>query len=117
VVELRHLFSVSLIPFTTEWIADSRLAAAPVAFYAAIFVLVNVTYLALCWEVVDRPAHEDVSHRLGSLLRMRSFITIGVFAAAAVVVLIWPVAAMALICLCLIGYLRPDVPAEKNAGD
>ena len=26
-----HLFSVSLIPFTTEWIADSRLAAAPVA--------------------------------------------------------------------------------------
>ncbi|MET0993027.1 MAG: TMEM175 family protein [Mycobacterium sp.] len=25
-----HLFSVSLIPFTTGWIADSRLAAAPV---------------------------------------------------------------------------------------
>ena len=25
-----HLFSVSLIPFTTEWIAESRLAAAPV---------------------------------------------------------------------------------------
>ena len=42
-----HLFSVSLIPFATVWIADSRLAAAPVALYAAIFVLVNVTYLAL----------------------------------------------------------------------
>ena len=26
-----HLFSVSLIPFTTGWIADSRLASAPVA--------------------------------------------------------------------------------------
>ena len=48
-----HLFSVSLIPFTTGWIADSRLAAAPVAMYAAIFVLVNITYIALCWEVVD----------------------------------------------------------------
>jgi uncharacterized membrane protein len=56
-----HLFSVSLIPFATVWIADTRLAAAPVALYAAVFVLVNVTYLALCWEAVDRPAREDVS--------------------------------------------------------
>jgi hypothetical protein len=44
------------------------------------------------------------------LLRMRSFVTIGVFAAAAFVALKWPVVAMALICLCLVGYLRPDVP-------
>lgn len=45
-----HLFSVSLIPITTEWIADSRLAAAPVVLYASVFVLVNITYLALCQE-------------------------------------------------------------------
>ena len=110
-----HLFSVSLIPFTTEWIADSRLeAAAPVALYALVFVLVNITYLALCTEVVDRPAHEDISHRLQRLLRMRSFITIGGFAAAAIVALRWPILGMTLICLCLIVYLRPDIPAVKN---
>jgi TMEM175 potassium channel family protein len=109
-----HLFSVSLIPFTTEWIADSRLAAALVVLYASVFVLVNITYLALCFEVVDRPAHEDITQRMRRLLRMRSFITVGVFAAAAVVALRWPVVAMVLICLCLIGYLRPDVPAQKN---
>jgi uncharacterized membrane protein len=112
-----HLFSVSLIPFATEWIADSRLAAAPVALYAAIFVLVNVTYLALCWEAVDRPAHENVSQLMRRLLRMRSFVTIGVFAAAAVVALKWPVVAMALICLCLVGYLRPDIPTPHEGGD
>jgi uncharacterized membrane protein len=113
-----HLFSVSLIPFTTEWIADSRLAAAPVTMYAAIFVLVNVTYLALCWEAVDRPAHEDVSQRMRRLLRMRSFITIGVFAAAAVVALRWPVVGIAMICLCLVGYLRPEVlPAKSHTSD
>ena len=105
-----HLFSVSLIPFATEWIAESRLAAAPVALYAAVFVIVNVTYLALCWEAVDRPAHEDVSQRMRRLLRMRSFVTIGVFVAAALIALKWPVVAVALICLCLITYLRPDVP-------
>jgi uncharacterized membrane protein len=109
-----HLFSVSLIPFATVWIADSRLAAAPVALYAAIFVLVNVTYLALYWEVVDRPVHEDVSQRMRRLLRMRSFVTIGVFAAAAIIALKWPVVAMGLICACLVGYLRPDIPGQKE---
>ena len=110
-----HLFSVSLIPFTTEWIAESRLAAAPVAMYAAVFVVVNITYVALCWEAVDRPGRGDVTSRMRRLLHMRSFITIGVFSAAAVIALWWPVAAMVLICLCLIGYLRPDVPAKDDA--
>ncbi|ORX04478.1 hypothetical protein AWC29_14990 [Mycobacterium triplex] len=110
-----HLFSVSLIPFTTEWIADSRLADAPVVLYASVFVLVNITYILLCTEIVDRPAHEDVSHRLRRLLGMRSFITIFVFAAAALIALRWPVIAMVLICSCLVGYLRPDLPPPKKA--
>ncbi|OBH87702.1 TMEM175 family protein [Mycobacterium sp. E2989] len=109
-----HLFSVSLIPITTEWIADSRLAAAPVALYAFVFVLVNVTYLALCRELVDRPAHEDLTDRMRRLMRMRSFITVGVFTTAGVAALWWPLLGMTLICLCLIGYLRPDVPTLKN---
>jgi uncharacterized membrane protein len=104
-----HLFAVSLIPFTTEWVAESRLAAAPVALYAAVFVIVNVTYLALCWEVIDRPINEEVTQLMRRMLKMRSFITIGVFLGSIVVSLAWPVAAMALISLCLVGYLRPDV--------
>ena len=82
-----HLFSVSLIPFTTEWIADSRRAPAQVALYAAVFVLVNVSYVAVCWEAVDRPSHEDVSQLMRRMLRMRSVITIGVFSAAALIAL------------------------------
>jgi uncharacterized membrane protein len=112
-----HLFSVSLIPFATVWIADSRLAAAPVTLYAAVFVLVNVTYVALCWEAVDRPAHEDVSQVMRRLLRMRSFVTIGVFAAAAIVAIWWPPVAMAMICACLVGYLRPDIPGPTRGVD
>jgi hypothetical protein len=45
---------------------------------------------------------------------MRSFITIGGFVAAAIIALSWPALGMVLICLCLIVYLRPDVPAQKN---
>ena len=51
------------------------------------------------------------------LLRMRSFVTIGVFAAAALVALKWPVVAMGLICACLVGYLRPDIPAPNPGVD
>src|SRR5262249_33731839 len=36
-----HLFSVSLLPLSTAWMATSELAPQPVAFYAAIFFLVN----------------------------------------------------------------------------
>src|SRR6185312_2728348 len=49
-----HLFSVSLIPFSTAWIADTHLAAQPVSLYAAVFMTVNITYLLLCSEVIDR---------------------------------------------------------------
>ncbi|WP_165762554.1 hypothetical protein [Mycolicibacterium vulneris] len=43
-----------------------------------------------------------------------SFITLGVFVTAALVALRWPVAAMVLVVLCLVGYLRPDIPQRKN---
>lgn len=105
-----HLFAVSLIPFTTQWVAESELAASPVAVYAAVFVAVNVTYLALCWEAVDRSSHQDVTARVRRMMRMRSFVTIGVFAAAALIALKWPPAAIGLVVVCLVGYLRPDIP-------
>jgi hypothetical protein len=59
--------------------------------------------------VVDRPANEDVSQLMRRMLKMRSFITMGIFLGAILLSLAWPVAAMALICLCLVGYIRPDV--------
>lgn len=109
-----HLFAVSLIPFTTEWLAESRLAAGPVTLYAAVFVIVNATYLALCWEVIDRPANENVTQLMRRMLKMRSFVTIGVFALAGVISFVWPAVSMALICLCLIGYTRPDLSAARQ---
>ncbi len=39
-----HLFMVSLVPFSTAWVADTQLAAVPVFVYAAVFVLVNLAY-------------------------------------------------------------------------
>jgi hypothetical protein len=55
--------------------------------------------------------------RMRRLLRMRSLVTIGVFAASAIIALKLPAVAMALICLSLVGYLRPDIPAPNPGVD
>ena len=75
-------------------------------------MLVNLTYLMLCWEVVDRPSGEKLSPRVRRMLHMRSVGTLGVFIAAAVVALEFPLAGMILICACLVLYLRPEAPGK-----
>ena len=105
-----HLFSVSLVPFATAWIADTRLAATPVALYAGIFVLVNLTYIMLCWEIVDSPQVEAIPLRGRQTMRIRSFVTLGLFAGAAVLAIAYPIGGLALICFCLVLYLRPEAP-------
>jgi uncharacterized membrane protein len=104
------LFSVSLVPFSTAWIAGSRLAAIPVALYAAVFVLVNATYLVLCWETMDKSQAEGVTIRKRQTMRIRSTVTLGIFAIAAIVALKYPIAGIVLICLCLGFYVRPEAP-------
>jgi uncharacterized membrane protein len=103
-----HLFSMSLIPLSTAWMATSRLAAQPVTFYAAVFFLVNVTYVALIWELVESEGGIAPVRRA---LRRRSIITLCLFAAAAVIALAYPIAGLAICIGCLILYLRPDPPA------
>jgi uncharacterized membrane protein len=109
-----HLFAVSLMPFATAWIASTRLGAVPMAFYAGVFFLVNVTYLLLCREAVDRSAPHKIEPRARSIMRMRSLVTLAVFAAAGVVALRYPIGGIAMICLCLIVYLSPGAPGTAR---
>jgi uncharacterized membrane protein len=105
-----HLFSVSLLPLSTAWMAVSKLAPQPVAFYAAVFFLVNVTYLFLIWELIDGAPADDVAPKVRRIMRVRSIVTLCLFAVAAVVALRFPVVGLGLCCCCLIGYLKPDAP-------
>jgi uncharacterized membrane protein len=105
-----HLFSVSLLPLSTAWIAVSELAPQPVAFYAAVFFLVNATYVFLIWELVDRAPVDEVSRRVSRIMRFRSIATLCLFGAAAGVALRYPLVGLGICCCCLIVYLRPDAP-------
>src|SRR3954454_9624784 len=65
-----HLFSVSLLPLSTAWMAVSELAPQPVAFYAAVFFLVNASYVVLIWDLVGRAPPSEVSPRDRRIMRI-----------------------------------------------
>ena len=91
--------------------AVSRLAPQPVAFYAAVFFFVNLTYILLIWELIDRRA--DVAAKVRRNMRVRSVVTLCVFAIASLVALKYPFVGVGFCCCCLLGYLKPDAPAAN----
>jgi uncharacterized membrane protein len=105
-----HLFSISLLPLSTAWMAISELAPQPVAFYAAVFFLVNATYIALIWELIARKARESGSRKAREAMLLRSISTLCLFAIAVVVALRYPLAGLGICIGCLAVYLRPDPP-------
>jgi len=109
-----HLFSMSLLPLSTAWMAVSELAPQPVAFYAAVFFLVNATYVLLIWELIDRTRHREVSPRVRKVMYFRSITTLCLFAAAAVVALKYPLVGLGICISCLIVYLKPDPPEAAH---
>jgi uncharacterized membrane protein len=112
-----HLFSMSLLPLSTAWMAVSELAPQPVAFYAAVFFLVNATYIALIWELIDRTPGGEIPPKVRRIMRVRSLTTLGLFGAAAVVALKYPLVGLAICICCLIIYLRPEPPWAQKQSD
>jgi uncharacterized membrane protein len=102
-----HLFTVSLVPFVTAWMSQTRLGEVPVCLYAAVFVLVNISYMALRMEAVDTAADEVISKEMKGMMRTKSMATLFIFAAAGILALWFPVAGFCIVTLTLLSYLRP----------
>ena len=96
------------------WMAVSRLAPQPVAFYAAVFFLVNATYVCLIRELIDRSPVSEVSPTARRSMHVRSITTLCLFGLAALVALKYPLAGLGICICCLIVYLRPDPPGVRN---
>ena len=109
-----HLFSVSLLPLSTAWMAVSKLAPQPVAFYAAVFCLVNATYICLIYELIDRTPAVEVSAGERKIMHYRAITTLCVFGAAAVVALKYPLFGLGMCICCLIVYLKSEAPGVNK---
>jgi uncharacterized membrane protein len=78
-INFAHLFTVSLVPFATAWVASTRIAAVPVFLYAAVFVLVELAYLQFEHHALAQAVVEEISPRTRKLARIRSFVAFGLF--------------------------------------
>jgi uncharacterized membrane protein len=107
-----HLFMVSLLPFATAWIARTSLAASPVAFYAGLFVCVDIAYNFFEGEVLAQAAATHIPARMRLMARRRSLVVLGIFVAAAGVAFMMPRVGFALICSALTLHLRPEVSRD-----
>jgi len=108
-----HLFMVSLLPFATAWIARTRLASSPVAFYAGLFVCIDVAYNVFEREVLAPADATLVSKRSRRLARRRSLVVLAMFTTAMLVAFVAPRVGFGLICGALILHLRPEVPGSR----
>src|SRR6476619_4498384 len=80
-----HLFTVSLLPFATAWIARTRLASSPVAFYAGLFVCIDIAYNIFEREVLTHADPAQVSDHTRRVARRRSLVVLASFTIAMLV--------------------------------
>ena len=104
---------VSLLPFATAWIARTRLGSPPVAFYAGLFVCIDIAYNVFEREVLARADATLVSERTRHMARRRLLVVLAFFTTAMLVALVAPRLGFGLICGALILHLRPEVPGSR----
>src|SRR5882762_9746018 len=109
-----HLFMVSLLPFATAWIARTRLASTPVAFYAGLFVCIDIAYNVFERDVLAEADATQVSERARHIARRRSIVVLAIFTAAMLIAFVAPRVGFGLICGGLILHLRPEVPGGRT---
>ena len=113
-INFAHLFAVSLVPFTTAWVAHTRLAEVPVFIYAAVFVFVELAYLNFEHHALTQTEIEEIPPRTRRLAKVRSFIAFGLFLSAMLVSIKFPQGGFGLVCCAVLLYLRPELPGTRG---
>ena len=118
-INFAHLFAVSLVPFTTAWVAHTRLAEVPVLVYAAVFVVVEMAYLNFEHHALTQAEIEEIPPRTRRLTKVRSFVAFGLFLSAVMVSIKFPRFGFGLVCCAVLLYLRPELSGtnQKDGGE
>lgn len=113
-INFLHLFMVSLVPFSTAWVARTRMAAVPVFVYAGVFVLVELAYFQFEHYALGRGALAEISHKTRRMARIRSSIAFGLFLTGMLVSLRLPLCGFGFVCCAVLLYLRPELPGTED---
>jgi len=113
-----HLLFVSLVPFTTAWMAQTKLSRSPVMVYAALFLCAATAYNVLERHILS---HTNlVSARTRKIARRRSLVALSLFTAATLASAVRPWIGFSLVCSALVLHVKPDVGApscDRGSGE
>ena len=110
---LNLLFWLSLIPFTTEWMANNQFAAKPVAVYGIILIMCGLAYTILAYILASHCGkNSELAQALGR--DWKGKLSIVIYIIGVVTALWYPRAACALYVLVACVWFIPDWRMEKK---
>ena len=113
---LHLLFWLSLVPFGTAWIGDSRFAAVPVAAYGLVLVLAAVAHYGLLRALIaargQSPSLAEVVGR-----DVKGKISPALYAVAVPIALVAPLVSMAIYFGVVLLWIVPDRRMERAVGE
>ena len=113
---LHLLFWLSLVPFVTSWMGDSRFASWPVAAYGAVMFAAAVAYTLLVRVLVARHGRDSALARAVGSDR-KGLLSIACYVAAVAAARWEPRAACALYVFVAVLWLVPDRRIERTLAD
>ncbi|HEX4420055.1 MAG TPA: TMEM175 family protein [Kofleriaceae bacterium] len=102
------LFSVSLIPFATAYVAQARVAPFPTAIYAGLQCVCGIAFNALFSTIFRQGDGEEFRLRL-KIRRRRNLVALTVYAASALVALYSPLVATLIFTALSLVYVAPKM--------
>jgi uncharacterized membrane protein len=108
-----HLLLVSLLPFTTAWVAQTRMAPIPVIIYSGLFVCAAAAFNVLEYHILKQSSL--ISQPSRRTARRRSLSALILFALATLAAALKPWLGFALVCSALVLHIKPDVGSGRAA--
>jgi uncharacterized membrane protein len=109
---LHLLFWLSLIPFVTAWMGDTRFAARPVALYGVVLLLAGAAYFVLTRALISHHGSDSlIASALGRDLKGKISVLLYAVAIPSAFVSPW-IACAVYVCVAII-WLVPDRRLEK----
>lgn len=110
-----NLFWISFIPFTTAWLASSRVATAPLTAHATVFLLVDLTYMVLMHEAFRQsPTDDAATLRRRRMHWIRTWVMSVIFAFTALAYFLPALVRMCLLATFLVVHTHPDILARRK---
>jgi uncharacterized membrane protein len=106
------LFSASLIPFATAYVAETGLAPFPTAIYGALQCIWGLA-LGVMFRTIVQQRDDEAFRRRARIRRRQNLVAVGVYAVSAGTAFVSPTLAISLLTAVSLAYVAPTLAARR----